>query len=343
VSSDGIHILDQDGNLVESNAAFRQMLGYSADDEPRLHVRDWDDGLPPGELTARVREMIHAPAIFETRHRRRDGTIFDAEVNACGVQLDGIWYLYASSRDISKRKEMEADLARSNRELELFAFVASHDLQEPLRKIAGFTELLARRYRGSFDEKAESYMAYIIDGATRMRTLINDLLSYSRVMRGDRELAEADCSAVVSKVIRDLELTIRESGAEIVCGTLPVIRADRSQLGRLFQNLISNAIKYRASAPPRIRIQAVRQGNIWLFSVADNGIGIAQEFFERIFVIFQRLHTRTEYSGTGIGLAVCQKIVERHGGTIWVESTPGTGSTFFFTLPVHSPALNDRK
>ena len=342
VSSDGICILDQDGNLVESNPAFRKMLGYTADDDPRLNVRDWVDGILPEELTAMVRELIHAPAIFETKHRRRDGSVFDAEVNVSGVQLDGTWYLYASSRDISKRKEMEANLVRSNHELELFAYAASHDLQEPLRKIAGFTELLANRYKGTFDEKAESYMAYIIDGALRMRSLINDLLSYSRVMRSDRELVETDCSAVVQRVIRDLGLSIRECDAEIVCGTLPVILADKTQLGRLFQNLISNAIKYRGSDSPRINIDAVQQRDNWLFSVADNGIGIAQEFYERIFVIFQRLHTRTEYPGTGIGLAVCQKIVERHGGKIWVESTVGTGSTFYFTIPIYTP-LNSKR
>lgn len=239
-----------------------------------------------------------------------------------------------SIRDITAIKETEANLARSNRELEQFAYVASHDLQEPLRKIAGFTELLANRYKGTFDEKAESYMAYIVDGATRMRSLINDLLDYSRVMRSTRELADTDCSALLSRVLRDLEPAIRESNAEIVSGPLPVIRGDQSQLGQLFQNLIGNAIKYRGVAPPRVVINAARQHDAWLFSVADNGIGIAPEFSERIFAIFQRLHTRAEYPGTGIGLAVCRKIIERHGGSIWVESSAGTGSTFFFTIPL---------
>lgn len=475
VSRDGIHILDQDGNLVESNATFRQMLGYGTTDDLQLNITDWDIGIPPKELAAKVRELIHTPAIFETRHRRRDGTIFDVEVNGCGVQLDGAWYLYASSRDISKRvemdaslqksrqlqadifdflpdatfvvdldkkiiawnrameemsgvakeeilgqgdhaytipfygdrrnqlldfididddelkanyqgvtrlgdrlfgetfcpalyngkgahvwaivaplydsdgmrigtiesirnitaiKETEANLARSNRELEQFAYVASHDLQEPLRKIAGFTELLAIRSKGTLDEKAESYMAYIVDGATRMSSLINDLLSYSRVMSSSRELAETDCSAVLSRVLRDFDLVIKESNAEIVCGPLPVVQADQSQLGQLFQNLIGNAIKYRGAAAPKITINAVKRRTDWLFSVADNGIGVAPEFYERIFAIFQRLHTRTEYPGTGIGLAVCQRIVKRHGGKIWVESTVAAGSTFFFTIPL---------
>jgi len=240
-----------------------------------------------------------------------------------------------SIRDITAIKEAEANLARSNQELEQFAYVASHDLQEPLRKIAGFTELLANRYKGTFDEKGESYMAYIVDGATRMRSLINDLLGYSRVMRSTRELADTDCSAVLSRVLRDMEPTIKECNAEITCGPLPHILADQSQLGQLFQNLIGNAIKYRAEAPPKVAINAYQQGdNYWLFSVTDNGIGIAPEYYERIFAIFQRLHTRAEYPGTGIGLAVCQKIVERHGGRIWVESTVGAGSTFFFTIPV---------
>lgn len=237
-------------------------------------------------------------------------------------------------RDITAIKEAEANLARSNSELEQFAYVASHDLQEPLRKIAGFTELLANRYKGKLDEKAESYMEYIVDGATRMRSLINDLLKYSRIMRSSRELEDTDCSAVLSGVLRDIELAAKESNAEIVCGPLPTIQADRKQLGQLFQNLIGNAIKYRGAAPPRITITAIRQQGNWLFSVGDNGIGIAPEFYERIFAIFQRLHTRAEYPGTGIGLAICQKIVERHGGKIWVESTAGKGSTFFFTIPL---------
>jgi signal transduction histidine kinase len=240
-----------------------------------------------------------------------------------------------SIRDITAIKETEANLARSNQELEQFAYVASHDLQEPLRKIAGFTELLANRYKGTFDEKGESYMAYIVDGATRMRSLINDLLGYSRVMRSTRELAETDCSAVLSRVLRDLEPAIKECNAEVVCGPLPIIHADQSQLGQLFQNLIGNAIKYRGGAAlPKVVINAVRQGNDWLFSLTDNGIGIDPMFYDRIFTIFQRLHTRAEYPGTGIGLAVCQKIVERHGGRIWVESTVGTCSTFFFTIPI---------
>ena len=480
VASDGIHILDQDGNLVESNAAFRKMLGYSAEEELRINVAEWDACTPPEELPAKIREHVKTPDLFETRHRRRDGSVFDVEINSCGVKLDGTWYLYASSRDISKRKEMEAslresrqlqadifdflpdatfvvdiekrviawnrameemsgvskenmmgqgdhaytipfygdrrdhlldlvdvddeelkakykkvtrqgerlygeafcpelyngkgahiwavvsplydsdrkrigaiesirdittlkeietNLARSNSELEQFAYVASHDLQEPLRKIAGFTELLANRYKGTFDEKAESYMAYIVDGSTRMRSLINDLLSYSRVMRSTKELVETDTAKVIARVLRDLELAIKDSDTEIICGPLPVINADQTQLGQLFQNLIGNAIKYRGEAPPRIVINAVRERNDWLFSVIDNGIGIAPEFYERIFAIFQRLHTRTEYPGTGIGLAVCQKIVERHGGRIWLESELGTGSTFFFTIPTNSSDL----
>lgn len=333
VARDGIHILDQYGNLIESNAAFRRMLGYAAEEELQLNASEWEVGIHREELPAKIQELIHAPTIFETRHRRRDGTIFDVEVNVCGVQLEGEWYLYASSRDISRRKEMEDNLARSNRELEQFAYVASHDLQEPLRKIAGFTELLANRYKGTLDEKSESYMAYIVDGATRMRTLINDLLSYSRIMHSTRELAGTDCCAVVARVLRDLEPAIKENNVEVVCGTLPVVQADQIQLGQLFQNLIGNAIKYRGTAAPKITISAIRQQNEWLISIADNGIGIAPEFYERVFVIFQRLHTRAEYPGTGIGLAVCRKIVERHGGKIRVESTEGSGSTFFFTLP----------
>lgn len=480
IASDGIHIIDMDGNLVESNASFRTMLGYPDGAELKLNVRDWDMSMASAKFPESLKAVIQKPATFETRHRRYDGSIIDVEVSACGVKLDDQWYLYASSRDISKRKELESsllasrqqlsdifdflpdatfvvdleqrvlawnkamermsgvpkeeivglgdhaytipfygerraqlldlidvtdeeleakyknvirkdsilyaeafcpalyngkgayvwaivgplydvtgkrigaiesirditeikqtetNLARSNQELEQFAYVASHDLQEPLRKIAGFTELLGNRCKDTLDEKSESYMAYIVDGATRMRSLINDLLSYSRVMRSTKELVDTDCSAIVLKVMQDMELSLKESNAEVVCEELPVLQADKTQLSQLFQNLIGNGLKYHGATSPKIVIKAVRQANDWLFTVSDNGIGIAPEFFERIFVIFQRLHTRAEYPGTGIGLAVCQKIVERHGGRIWVESVVGSGSTFFFTIPATSHTM----
>jgi signal transduction histidine kinase len=225
-----------------------------------------------------------------------------------------------------------AELERSNRELEQFAYVASHDLQEPLRMVASYTELLARRYEGKLDDKADKYIGYAVDGARRMQTLISDLLTYSRV--GTRfELETLDCNEVVAEVLQDLARTITENSADVVVGDLPAVRADRSQLGRVFLNLIANAIKFRTDEAPRVEVRAEPRAAQWEFSVTDNGVGIEPQHFERIFIIFQRLHLRNEYPGSGIGLSIVKKIIERHGGRIRVESTLGNGSRFIFTLP----------
>ena len=227
---------------------------------------------------------------------------------------------------------MAAEVERSQKELEQFAYVASHDLQEPLRMVASYTELLGKRYRGNLDDRADKYIGYAVDGAKRMQALINDLLTYSRIGTRGKPFEPTDCGAVVREAIGNLQSSVDESGAQIVQGKLPMLRADRMQLVQVFQNLIANAIRYRSEAPPRIEISAERHATTWTFSVRDNGIGIAPEFLERIFIIFQRLHSRNEADGNGIGLAIVKKIVERHGGQVWVESQPGQGSTFLFTL-----------
>jgi light-regulated signal transduction histidine kinase (bacteriophytochrome) len=229
------------------------------------------------------------------------------------------------------------ELARSNRELEQFAYVASHDLQEPLRMVAAYTQLLGERYRGRLDETADTYIGYATEGALRMQTLIQDLLAFSRLGRDEPVVRKADCNAVVKDVLLNLQSSIRESGAAVACEALPVVPAGRSQLTQVFQNLIGNAIKFRKQEPPMISVRAEPAGKCWVFSVTDSGIGVAPENAESIFAVFQRLHTRAEYPGNGIGLAICKKIVEQPGGRIWVESQKGQASTFKFTLPAQEP------
>jgi signal transduction histidine kinase len=244
------------------------------------------------------------------------------------------------ANEVAARKRAEGqirkallDLQRSNQDLEQFAYVASHDLQEPLRMVASYTELLAQRYEGELDAKAQSYIHYAVDGATRMQGLINDLLTYSRVNTQGRPLEPTDLHVVLGEALRNLASATRESGAIVTNDDLPSVRVDPVQLQQVFQNLIGNAIKFRGKVSPHIHVSAREEGGEWLFSVKDNGIGIDAKHAEKLFVIFQRLHTREEYPGTGIGLAVCKRIVERHGGRIWFESEPGKGSTFYFTLP----------
>ncbi len=238
--------------------------------------------------------------------------------------------LNQANMDLTKNAQ---ELKRSNAELEQFAYVASHDLQEPLRMVSSFTQLLAKRYKDKIDSDANDFISYAVEGANRMQRLINDLLNYSRIRSKGKTFEETSCSEILGQVRANLQVAIEESRALITNDFLPVVNADHVQMMQLFQNLVDNAIKFSGELPPRIHISAEKKENEWLFSVCDNGIGIDPQFNERIFVIFQRLNDREKYPGTGIGLAVCKRIVERHGGRIWVESEPGTGTTFYFTIP----------
>jgi PAS domain S-box-containing protein len=250
------------------------------------------------------------------------------------------------AQDITERKRAEeklrlalADLGRSNKDLEQFAYVASHDLQEPLRMVSSYTQLLARRYQGQLDASANKFIAYAVDGANRMQRLIEDLLAYSRVGARAKGFERIDCTAALDRALANLKAAIDASGAVVTHGPLPAVVHDNLLLVQLFQNLIGNAIKFHVEAPPRVHVTAEQKAEEWVFAVRDNGIGIDPQYAQRIFTIFQRLHTNEEYSGTGIGLAICKKIVERRGGRIWVESQPGSGSTFYFTVPIGGAGL----
>lgn len=288
---------------------------------------------------------------FETIRVRKDGTYIDVSTTVSPIRdsSGAIVGVSKVARDISERKRAERrladkveELARSNRDLEQFAYAASHDLQEPLRMVASYTQLLAERYGGKLDENADKFLGYAREGALRMQVLIRDLLAFSRVVQAGVTGKNVDCDVALEEALQSLTAAIEESGAVVTHTALPNVWADQTQMAQVFQNLIGNAIKFRNGAPPKCAVSAEKSGRNWLFSVSDNGIGIAPEDAGNIFVAFQRLHARTEYPGNGIGLAICKKIIEHYGGTIWVESQVGQGSTFKFTLPAAAPEEEGR-
>jgi light-regulated signal transduction histidine kinase (bacteriophytochrome) len=276
-----------------------------------------------------------APYHAEYRPLRPDGQ--HRWLSASGrVTLDTqgkVVFMLGAVVDVTERRDAEEGLRRTNAELEEFASVASHDLQEPLRQVAIFSQLVQQKYIHQIDAEADEYLNYCVGGARRMSALIDDLLTYSRTARADHVLTHpVDLNDVLAQVSETLTMRVKECGATLEISTLPTVKGHAGLLNQLWQNLLANALRYRGEAAPRIRVTADQQGTYWTFAVADNGIGISPEYHEQIFRIFQRLHDRETYSGTGIGLAICKKIVERHGGRIWVESEPGHGATFRFTL-----------
>jgi PAS domain S-box-containing protein len=277
--------------------------------------------------------------LFEVSALHRNGKEFPIELTIIPMRVKENDFFCAFIRDITERREAEArqneyaeDLKRKNIELEQFAYVASHDLQEPLRTVAGFVELLKRHYKDEADESVTKYINYITDASDRMRRLVQDLLDYSRLGR-ERILEPIDCNSLVQEVLSDLTMAIQESQAVINIDALPVVSGYATEMKQLFQNLVSNSLKFRKPGePPVINISVIPKEEHWQFTITDNGIGVDEKYRDRIFVIFQRLHTKNEYEGTGIGLAHCKKITELHSGKIWVNSTPGEGSTFYFTI-----------
>ncbi|MFC2061003.1 ATP-binding protein [Elusimicrobiota bacterium] len=340
---DGILITDIETRKYQyANPAFCNMMGYSVFEINSMNMQQ----IHPED------DMEYVLSEFETHAKgqsqfvenipflRKDGTKVYTDVSGDIISIKGRNYSVAYIRNITEKKLAEEKLERtmekltqSNFELEQFAYVASHDLQEPLRMIASYLGLIERRYADKLDKDANEFINYAVDGAARMQRMINDLLTYSRVASKGKEFKPVDCKEVIKQVIINLQETVKERNAEIIYDPLPEIVADDMQIARLLQNLISNAIKYNDNKKPEIHVSAEKKNNKWLFSVKDNGIGMKTENIDRIFKIFQRLHTREEFSGTGIGLAVCKKTVERHGGRIWVESELGKGSVFYFTIP----------
>lgn len=344
-AQEGIWMIDPAANTTFVNQAMATMLGYAVAEmagTPLFAFMDEEGRALAHHNLARRQQGISEN--HEFKFVRKDGQPVWAYLSTNPILDDAGHYqgALAMVTDITERKQAEielaqraADLERSNRDLEQFAYVASHDLQEPLRMVASFVQLLAQEYRGQLGENADEYIDYAVEGAKRMRQIIADLLAYSRVSTHGKPFLPVDCNTVLEEVLASLQLVIEENGGQVAYDGLPAVLGDRTQIYQVFQNLIGNAFKYCSAAPPRIAVGAAPApgGKMWRFWVSDNGIGIEPQYFERIFVIFQRLHGRKEYSGTGVGLAICKKIVERHGGRIWVESTPGEGSTFHFTLP----------
>jgi PAS domain S-box-containing protein len=343
---DAMVVVNEAGRIVLLNAQAEKQFGYHRDE---LLGQQVTSIIPEGFAERLVADGTRTPAEalaqqigtgIELSARRRDGTEFPIELMLSPLESAGAILVTAAIRDITARKAAEAhllqkveELNRSNLELGQFVYIASHDLQEPLRMVASYTQLIARRYKGKLDTEADEFIAFAVDGANRMQRLIHDLLAYSRVGTQGGDLLEVSSEEALQHALKNLHGAIHDSSALVTRDPLPTIVADASQLVQLLQNLVGNAIKYQGPGVPKIHISAKESGRKWTFSVQDNGIGIDPQYFERIFGMFQRLHRREEFAGTGIGLAICKRIVERHGGSISVESQPGHGSTFSFSFP----------
>jgi PAS domain S-box-containing protein len=334
----GIVMVDGGGRIVLVNRETERLFGYARDEllgqsvDVLVPIR-FRDSHPTSRASFVENPQRRAMGAGRDLYgRHKDGSEIRVEIGLNPIETDDGLFVLASVVDIGPRKDVEEELRRSNEELERFAYVASHDLQEPLRTVASYVQLLDRRYRDKLGSDAADFIEFAVGGVRRMQRLIEDLLAFSRVGTRGAALVSTDAEQVLAAAVSSLKAAIDEAGATITHNPLPHVLADSTQFGQVLTNLLGNALKFRGTVAPRVHIDVERNGRYWTFSVRDNGIGIAPEYFERIFVIFQRLHARDEYPGTGVGLAICKKIVERHGGRIWLESSPNHGTTFFFTL-----------
>jgi len=344
---DAMVVVNQAGEIVLLNLQAETQFGYRRDELLGQKVKNIiPEGFAERIIADGTRSAAEALAQqigagIELVGRRKDGSEFPIEIMLSPLESAEGTLVTAAIRDITERKESDEHLAktveelkRSNDDLQQFAYVSSHDLQEPLRMVSSYTQLLAKRYKGRLDSDADEFITFAVDGCKRMQGLIQDLLAYSRAGTNERKLREVPSENALQKALINLRAAIKQSGAVVTHDALPAVTTDETQLTQVFQNLVGNAIKYRRAEEPRVHVSAARNDcNEWTFSVRDNGLGIDSQYFERIFVLFQRLHGRDEFEGTGIGLAVCKRIVERMGGKIWVESQPEKGSTFYFALP----------
>ena len=337
----GMFVADAQGRCRFTNAAWQRIAGM---DGQQCLGTGWVQAIHPEDrerMAAKWADALRTGSANEHRYRRPDGSVVWVRGYVAPV-LDDRYDVgvVGTVEDITDRRRLDqalalstAELKRSNEDLERFAYVASHDLQEPLRMVTSYGQLLVRRHRASLPAEAQEFLDFMVDGGQRAQALIRDLLSLARIDSQARPWEPVAIDALLADTVQQLRMRVRETGAEVTHGPLPVVVADARQMGQLFANLIANALKFRGSQAPRVHVSAERSGNGWRIEVRDNGLGIETRFFERIFVMFQRLHLRSEHEGTGIGLAICRKIVERHGGQIGLESVPGQGSTFYFTLP----------
>ena len=340
-ANDVIVTIDENSIIQSVNPAVVDVFGYSQEELTGESLTT----LMPDEFAEQHRAGLKR--YIETGERTLDwdyvdlpgqhknGTEFPVAISFSETDYEGNHYFTGIIRDITERKEIERKLAESNERLEQFASAASHDLQEPLRMVMSYLQLIENRYGDTLDEDGQEFLEFAVDGAERMQTMIKSLLEYSRVDTRGTPLQPVDLNTVVEDVLDDLQRQIEEYSAEITTESLPSVEGDASQLRQLFQNLLSNAIEY-SDEPPRVYVSADCDGTEWILSVRDEGIGIDPDDADRIFEVFQRLHGHEDYPGTGIGLALCKRIVERHGGEIWVDSEPGEGTTFSFTLPASS-------